>query len=428
MHVVISGGGIGGLTLALALHQAGIGVEVHEAVAAPRALGVGINLLPHAMRELTELGLGERVLAAGVPTRELLYATKRGEEVWREDRGMAAGYRWPQVSIHRGTLFMLLLEAARERLGNAIHLGSRGIGAESDGQGAALRLEGGGVARGDAVVAADGIHSAIRAAWHPQEGAPRWNGNLMWRAVSEHPGYLTGRTMVQAGRSDLKFVCYPIREAAAGRPALVNWIAEKRMPAGMHWAREDWNRAGRIEDFLPDFAGWEWPWLSVPSLILATEAVWEFPMVDRDPLPAWTRGRVTLLGDAAHPMYPIGSNGASQGILDARTLAYHLAVEGEAVAGLRAYEAARRPATSALVEASRNQGPDLVLDLAEQRAPEGFAAAGGREAVLPLAELEEISRAYKQKAGFDPVLLNARESLSYAGAGAKAPNLFPAIR
>ncbi|MBP0443301.1 flavin-dependent oxidoreductase [Roseomonas sp. SSH11] len=412
MHIVISGGGISGLTLAMALHQAGIGVEVHEAVSMPKPLGVGINLLPHSVRELTELGLGERVLAAGVPTRDLLYATRRGEEVWREDRGLAAGYRWPQVSIHRGTLFMLLLEAARERLGDAIHLGSRGIAAESDAEGATLHLEGGGRARGDAVVAADGIHSAIRATWHPHEGAPRWNGSLMWRAVSEHPGYLTGRTMVQAGSSELKFVCYPIREATAERPALINWIAERRMDPSTHWAREDWNRPGRIEDFLPDFAGWEWPWLSVPSLIRAAPAVWEFPMVDRDPLPEWTRGRVTLLGDAAHPMYPIGSNGASQGILDARTLAFHLATEGEVTAGLRAYEATRRPATSALVQAARGQGPDLVLDLAEQRAPQGFAAAGGRESVLPMAELEGIARDYKRKAGFDPVLLNARPSLS----------------
>jgi 2-polyprenyl-6-methoxyphenol hydroxylase-like FAD-dependent oxidoreductase len=420
MRVIVSGGGIGGLTLAMALHGAGIGVEVHEAVAHPKPLGVGINLLPHAVRELTELGLGERVLAAGVPTRELLYATRRGEEVWREDRGLSAGYRWPQVSIHRGTLFMLLLEAAQERLGDAIHLGSRGIGAESDADGATLHLEGGGRARGDVVVAADGIHSAIRAAWHPHEGAPSWNGSLMWRAVAEHPGYLTGRTMVQAGRSDLKFVCYPIREATAERPALINFIAERRMDPDTLLAREDWNRRGRIEDFLPDFADWEWPWLSVPSLIRAAPDVWEFPMVDRDPLPEWTRGRVTLLGDAAHPMYPIGSNGASQGILDARALAFHLATEDGAEAGLRAYEAARRPATSALVQAARGQGPDLVLDLAHQRAPDGFDAVGGREAVLPMAELEGISRGYKRAAGFDPVLLNARQSFS-ARLGGAAP-------
>jgi len=410
MRVIIAGGGIGGLTLALALHAAGIEAEVHEAVAAPKPLGVGINLLPHAVRELTELGLGDRVLAAGVATRELLYATPRGEEVWREDRGLAAGYRWPQVSIHRGALFMLLLDAARERLGEAIRLGSRGLAAETDGQGALLRLEGGATARGDVLVAADGIHGAIRAARHPGEGPPRWNRSLMWRAVSEHPGFLTGRTMVQAGHSDLKFVCYPIREATPDRPALINWIAEKRMPADTRWAREDWNRRGRIEDFLPDFAGWDWPWLSVPALIRATDAVYEYPMVDRDPLPEWTRGRVTLLGDAAHPMYPIGSNGASQAILDARTLAWHLATDAPDAA-LRAYEAARRPATAALVESSRAGGPDRVLDLAEARAPRGFGPAG-RDAVLPPDELLAIATAYKRAAGFDPALLNARPSLT----------------
>ena len=411
MRVIISGGGIGGLTLALALHAAGIGVEVHEAAAEPKPLGVGINLLPHAVRELTELGLGDRVLAAGVATRELLYANRHGEEVWREDRGLDAGYRWPQVSIHRGTLFMLLLGAARERLGGAIRLGSRGIAAESDAAGATLRLADGGVARGDAVVAADGIHSAIRAAWHPGEGPPRWNGCILWRAVAEHPPFLTGRTMVQAGTNDRKFVCYPIREAGEGRPALINWIAERRVDPSTHWAREDWNRQGRTEDFLPLFEEWEWPWLSVPSLIRAAPAVWEFPMVDRDPLPEWTRGRVTLLGDAAHPMYPIGSNGASQGILDARTLAFHLATAGDAAAGLAAYEAARRPATSALIAATRGRGPDRVLDLAEERAPGGFGAAG-RDAVLPRAELEAIAAGYKRTAGFDPAVLNARESLS----------------
>ncbi|WP_426956319.1 flavin-dependent oxidoreductase [Muricoccus radiodurans] len=411
MRVIISGGGIGGLTLALALHQAGIEAEVHEAVAVPRPLGVGINLLPHAVRELTELGLGDRVLAAGVATRELLYANRYGEEVWREDRGLHAGYRWPQVSIHRGTLFMLLLDAAQERLGDAVHLGSRGVAAEPDAAGATLRLEGGGTARGDAVVAADGIHSTIRAAWHPEEGPPRWNGCILWRAVAEHPGYLTGRTMVQAGTNSHKFVCYPIREAAAGRPVLVNWIAERRVDPSIPWAREDWNREGRIEDFLPFFEAWDWPWLSVPGLIRAAPAVWEFPMVDRDPLPEWTRGRVTLLGDAAHPMYPIGSNGASQGILDARTLAFHLATAGDAEAGLRAYEAARRPATSALVEATRGTGPDRVLDLAEERAPGGFGPAG-RDAVLPRDELSAIAAAYKRAAGFDPATLNARPSLS----------------
>ena len=411
MRVIVCGGGIGGLTLALALHQAGIGVELHEATRDPRPLGVGINLLPHAVRELTELGLGETVLEAGVATRELLYANRFGEEVWREDRGLAAGYHWPQVSIHRGVLLMLLLAEARLRLGEAIRLGSRGIGVETEAQGAVLRLEGGGTARGDLVVAADGIHSAIRAQFFPDEGPPRWNGAILWRATSEHPGYRTGRTMVQAGSSTQKFVCYPIREAKDGQPALINWIAERRLDPRTPWAREDWNRLGNIADFLPLFAGWEWDWLSVPGLIRATGGVWEFPMVDRDPLPHWTQGRATLLGDAAHPMYPIGSNGASQAIVDARVLAWHLATTGDAAAGLAAYEAERRPATAAIVTANRGAGPDRVLDLAEQRAPQGFGAAG-REAVLPLAELAAIADGYKKVAGFDPALLNARASLS----------------
>ncbi len=411
MRVIISGGGIGGLTAALALHAAGIAVELHEAAPDPRPLGVGINLLPHAVRELTELGLGEAVLAAGVAASELVYANRQGEEVWREDRGLAAGYRWPQVSIHRGGLLMLLLAEAQRRLGGAIHLGSRGVGVETGASGATLRLAGGGLAHGDVVVAADGIHSAIRAQWFPDEGAPRWNGCILWRATAEHPGFRTGRSMVQAGDSQVKFVCYPIREARGAQPALVNWIAEKRIDPTTPWSREDWNRSGRIEDFLPLFADWRWDWLDVPALIQAAPAVWEFPMIDRDPLPRWTHGRATLLGDAAHPMYPIGSNGASQAIIDARALAWHLATEGDADAGLAAYEAARRPATGAIVLANRGAGPDQVLDLAATRAPAGFGAAG-REAVLPRAELEAIAAGYKRLAGFDPAALNARPSYS----------------
>jgi len=299
----------------------------------------------------------------------------------------------------------------RERMPGALRLGARGVGVESDATGATLRLAGGGSLRGDAVVAADGIHSAIRAQWFPDEGAPRWNGAILWRATSEHPGFLTGRSMVQAGSSAVKFVCYPIREARDGQPALINWIAEKRVDPSLTWPREDWNRPGKVEDFLPLFAHWEWPWLSVPGLIRATNAVWEFPMVDRDPLPRWTHGRATLLGDAAHPMYPIGSNGASQAILDARALAWHLATTGDVNAGLAGYEAARRPATAAIVAANRGTGPDLVLDLAEQRAPEGFGPAG-REAALPRAELQSIADGYKRMAGFDPAVLNARASYS----------------
>ncbi|MBB5689550.1 flavin-dependent oxidoreductase [Roseomonas alkaliterrae] len=409
MRVIIAGGGIGGLVLALSLHEAGIACEVHEQVAEIRPLGVGINVLPHAMRELTELGLLERVLAAGVATRELVYANRFGQMIWSEPRGLAAGYAWPQVSIHRGRLHMLLLEAARERLGDGcIHLGARLSGFEQDASGVTARFEDGGRARGDVLVAADGIHSTVRGLFHPGEGPPIWNGAVLWRATSIAEPFLTGATMAQIGTRDVKFVVYPIASLPDGR-MLTNWIAERRLDPSQPWKREDWNRPGRIEDFLPAFADWRFPWLDVPGLIRTAEAVFEFPMVDRDPLPRWTHGRVTLLGDAAHPLYPIGSNGASQGILDARTLAFKLATIADPAAALDAYEAIRRPATAALLEATRGDGPDVVLDIAAARAPEGFEDI---EAVMPLAEREEIAMRYKRLAGFEPATLNARPSLS----------------
>lgn len=409
MRVIIAGGGIGGLVLALSLHQAGIACAVHEQSPEIRPLGVGINVLPHAMRELTELGLLERVLAAGIATQELAYANRFGQMIWSEPRGLPAGYTWPQVSIHRGRLHMLLLEAARERLGDArIRLGARMCGFEQDEAGVTARFEGGGRARGDVLIAADGIHSTARTLFYPEEGPPIWNGAILWRATSIADPFLTGATMAQIGTRDVKFVVYPIADLPDGRK-LTNWIAERRVDPSQPWKREDWNRPGRIEDFLPSFEGWRFPWLDVPALIRAAEAVYEFPMVDRDPLPRWTHGRVTLLGDAAHPLYPIGSNGASQGILDARTLALKLATMDDPLAALVAYEVIRRPATAALVEATRGDGPDVVLDIAQARAPEGFDDI---EAVMPMAERVEIATRYKRLAGFEPATLNARPSLS----------------
>lgn len=418
MRILIAGGGIGGLALALSLHQAGIDCEVFEQVPGIRPLGVGINVLPHAMRELTELGMQDRVAAAGIVTQELAYANRFGQMIWSEPRGRLAGYAWPQVSIHRGHLHLELLAAARERLGDArIHLGARMAGFEQDEAGVTLRLEDGRAPRGDLLVAADGIHSAARAIFHPNEGVPIWNGAILWRATSIADPFLTGATMAVAGNRNDKFVVYPIRDLPDGRK-LTNWIAERRVDPDQEWKREDWNRPGRIEDFEQTFAGWRFPWLDIPALIRSAEAVYEFPMVDRDPLPRWTHGRVTLLGDAAHPLYPIGSNGASQAILDARTLALKLATMEDAAAALGAYEAIRRPATAALLKATRGDGPDAVLDMAEQRAPQGFDDI---EAVMPQAERAGIAAYYKRLAGFEPATLNARPSLSPPQAAAGVP-------
>ena len=408
MRVLVIGGGIGGLTTALALHAAGLEAEVHEGAGEVRPLGVGINLQPHAVRELCELGLGEALAETGVATRELVYANRFGQVIWREDRGRAAGYHWPQYSIHRGRLQMLLWQAAQARLGAArVCSGHRLAGFTQDAAGVTAQFADGSTARGDLLIAADGIHSVVRRHFVPGEGPPKWNGAILWRATSVAPPYLTGASMVQAGSHDQKFVVYPIAELPDGR-RLTNWIAERRFPADTPWAREDWNRPGNLADVLPAFERWNFGWLDVPGLMRRAEAVYEFPMVDRDPLERWTDGRVTLLGDAAHPMYPIGSNGASQAILDARRLAWHLAGKrwDDALAG---YEAERRPATAALVAANRGLGPDLVLELVHQRAPQGFTALHD---VISQAELEGTASAYKKLAGFDPALLNARESWS----------------
>lgn len=412
--VIIVGGGIGGLVAALSLHRAGVPVRVYESAREIRALGVGINLLPHAVRELTVLGLAERLAQVGVPTADLAYFTKHGHRIWLEPRGLAAGYRWPQYSIHRGRLQMLLLEALRERLGEHAVLTGHHLESfeERDGRVTARFIDrcAGSFAtvHADALIGADGIHSVVRKVFYPDEGAPRFSGRILWRAVTESAPFLTGRSMIMAGHANQKFVAYPISPETLSRGrSLVNWIAELNVGDDEAPMRRDWNRLADKAVFQPAFQSWRFEWLDVPALIAGAAEVFEFPMVDRDPLPRWTFGRVTLLGDAAHPMYPIGSNGASQAILDAGALAAALCREGDIPSALAAYEAARRGPTSELVLSNRRNGPEQVMQLVEERAPNGFERL---DDVASQAELEEIANRYKRVAGFDPETLNARAS------------------
>jgi 2-polyprenyl-6-methoxyphenol hydroxylase-like FAD-dependent oxidoreductase len=413
--ILVVGGGIGGLTTALALHAAGIDCTVVEKSRELRPLGVGINLLPHAVRELSELGLGDRLAATAVPTAHLAYHDRFGCEIWREPRGEAAGYRWPQYSIHRGALMRMLLEAVRARLGpNSVRTGLalEGLGQTGGRVRASLRNRTTGgteVVVASVLVGADGIRSAVRARLYPDEGPPRWNGIVMWRGVTEAEPFLGGRTMIMAGSNQrAKFVAYPISRATEQRGrSMVNWVAEVRTDRSRSEASPDWNRLGRVEDVLAHFAGWRFDWLDVPQLVRDCETVLEYPMVDRDPLDRWSFDRVTLLGDAAHPMYPIGSNGASQAIIDARVLAWHLATATDSVSALAAYDDARRPVTNALVIANRDQGPERVLRLVEERAPTGFSRI---EDVISRPELEAVAAGYKRVAGFDVGELNRRPS------------------
>lgn len=428
MRIGIIGAGIGGLATALSLEAAGFrDITVHERTDEIRGLGVGLNLLPHAIRELTELGLRDRVEALGIAPETLVYMNRFGQHIWSEPRGLAAGYRWPQLSVHRGRLQLALRDAVVERLGDVIRLGHRLVAAESCDDGSETvhfaTADSEVAATYDLVIGADGIHSALRALRYPAEGAPPWSGLTLWRGVSEAPVLVDGRTMIMAGDGEQKFVAYPLGAPENGRQRL-NFIAERR---GIGHPDADWNRSVDPGPIAELFADWVFDGLDVPAIIANAEEILEYPMVDRDALPQWTYGRTTLVGDAAHAMYPNGSNGGSQAILDARTLAFHLGTavqrataqrtttqgataQGDAIdAALAGYEEARRPAMTALLAGTRATGPERVMLLAAERAPQGFTRI---DDVIPRAEREEIANAYKRAAGFDPSILNERASLS----------------
>ncbi|MFC3040549.1 flavin-dependent oxidoreductase [Virgibacillus xinjiangensis] len=406
---IIVGGGIGGLVTALKLHDQGLNVQVFESVENIRALGVGINLLPHAVRILTELGLTDKLEATGLPTAELCYYNKFGQQIWQEPRGLDAGYHWPQYSIHRGRLQMLLLEAVQERLGEqSIHTGHHLQSFESFSDRVLAHFKNKktgeylGFYEADMMIAADGIHSAVRKTFYPEEGDPVFSGRILWRGLTESSSFLTERTMIMAGFQDQKFVAYPVDPSAGEGRSLVNWIAELTIE-GEPPSRADWNRKIDKGKFAPAFKEWDFGWLDVPRLIEETEVVYEFPMVDINPIPAWTFGRITLLGDAAHPMYPIGSNGASQAILDADELGEALSKHPTVETALKAYEEARLEPTAEIVRSNRKNGPEQVMQLVEERAPEGFAAL---DDVISRQELEEVTGKYKKIAGFDQKTLN----------------------
>ncbi len=414
MQVLIAGGGIGGLATALSLHRVGIACTVFEQVREPRELGVGINTLPHAIKELAALGLLDALDRAGIRTRDLIYANRFGQVVWRELRGTDAGLDTPQFSIHRGKLLGVLLAAVRRRLGpDTVRTGCRLVSFAERQDGITATFEqrdtGGTVeATGDALIGADGIHSTLRALFYPDEGPPIWNGSMLWRGAAEWPTWRDGRTMIIAGGMGAKFVYYPIH-ADPARPdmRLTNWAVLARVTegAGAPPRREDWNRPGAMSDLEPLVrAHFRLDFVDPLALIRASGEFYEYPLCDREPLPRWSFGRATLLGDAAHPMYPVGSNGASQAVLDACALARHLAAGPDVAAALAAYDAERRPMTAEIVLNNRKGGPERVIDVLEARAPDGFSDL---DAVASFAEREAIVRGYAAMAGFAKEQINA---------------------
>jgi 2-polyprenyl-6-methoxyphenol hydroxylase-like FAD-dependent oxidoreductase len=416
MKVIIVGGGIGGLTTALSLHQAGIEAVVFEAARRVDALGLGINLQPNAVRELTELGLAGKLAEIAWPIEELAFYNRHGQRIWSEPRGSAGGYRWRQYAVNRGLLQVALFEEASARLGRerivtghslvAFEQDETGVTAHFSGPDGRARIRS---ERGDILVGADGLHSTVRGHFYPDQKL-HYAGQLMWRTSVPDAPFLSGHTMIIAGHRNQKVVAYPMQPLADGR-AMLNVIAELAEP-GDAPPREDWNRKVDKAQFAASFKSWTFDWLDVPKLIERAESFYEFPKIDRDPVPQWTFGRVTLMGDAAHPMQPVGSQAGSQAIVDGRVLAFHLAHDrADPRAAIRKYEGERLPPMREVALRNRAMGAEIVMDLVEERAPNGFTNI---DDVLPRAEQEQRAADFKKTAGLDAQHLNERPSYSVA--------------
>jgi 2-polyprenyl-6-methoxyphenol hydroxylase-like FAD-dependent oxidoreductase len=412
VDVLIIGGGIGGQTLALTLHAAGLGCRVFEAASEIKPLGVGINLLPHAMRELTALGVQPALARVAIEPKEFAYFTHNGQFIFSEPCGVHADYPYPHYSIHRGDLLMVLYGAARERIGDEnIVCNRRCIRVEQDDTSAtALFVDRDGNAlppqRADIIVACDGIHSVVRKQFHPNEGPPVFHGINIWRGVTIAKPFLTGGSITRIGGlfTTSKLLFYPIRDNVDGMGnQLINWSAE--VVQTEHDA-VDWSKPGNLDDFYPIYKDWCFDWLDAAKMLRDAEFILTYPMVDRHPIDRWTFGRITLLGDAAHPMYPRGGNGGAQSIIDAARLAHLLKTTPDPVAALKAYEAERIPATSKVVMQSRNAPPDQIIDLVEQRT--GGKRFDNLDDVVTDDELRSVSQTYSRVAGYDMASLRQR--------------------
>jgi 2-polyprenyl-6-methoxyphenol hydroxylase-like FAD-dependent oxidoreductase len=408
--LIVVGGGISGLTLALSLHELGIPCRVFESAPEFRRLGVGINLQPYGVRELAALGLLPALRAHSVEPCEMNYYNRFGQFVFSEPRGRAAGYEWPQLSLHRGDLHQVLVDAVHERLGrDAISMGHQCAGVEQDEAGVTVRFvdpKGHALppARGSAAIGCDGFHSVLRHQLYPDEGSPSYQGINMWRGVTRWKPFLTGASAAQAGWLEVgKILMFPLtRGPDAEGLQVINWVAEIQSSRNVML---DWNLQGDLADFLPTFTNWHFPWLDVTAMIRAHHVLLECPMVDRDPLPTWTAGRVTLVGDAAHPMYPRGGNGAGQSILDVRALARCLKAAPDVVSGLKAYEAERLPAANGVVLRVRHAPPDLMLKMVHERS--GDRPFENIDDLISKEERTTIIEDYKRVAGYDKIKAGA---------------------
>lgn len=409
-RVLIAGGGIGGLTLALTLHQIGVPCVVFESASEMRPLGVGINLQPNAVRELEDLGIGEADLdQVGIPAEEWALVGLNGREIYAEPRGKFAGYNWHQYAVHRGAFQMLLYRKVVERLGvDAVRLGHKVTGYAKQPDGTVIaRVEADGEVHevpGALLIGADGIHSSVRAQMHPDQPPIHWGGTIMWRGTARGVPIRTASSFIGLGTSKHRVVLYPISKAGADGLADINWIAEKTYDTSHDWTKAGWFRPVELSEFADEFSGFVYDWLDLPALLAQSEIAYENPMIDRDPIPTWVDGPVGLMGDAAHPMYPTGSNGASQAIIDARVIGKLMLTHGTTPAMLRAYDDELCGPVGSLALRNRGSGPFGLLQMVEDRCGGEFEAI---DDIIPAEERAAFMLAYQQAAGFAKDRLNA---------------------
>jgi 2-polyprenyl-6-methoxyphenol hydroxylase-like FAD-dependent oxidoreductase len=400
VEVIVAGGGIAGLTMALTCHEIGVSVRVCESAPALRSLGLGISLQPAAVRELFDLGFESELASIGVAIDRLALVGPDGDEIWWEPRGLHAGYRWPQYSIMRGDLEMILYRAVLDRLEpGVVCTGARVVGYEHAKDGVVVDVaHDGSVERTGAAVllGADGLHSAVRARMFPGEGGPRWGGAVLWRGATEAPPIGDGSSFLTIGNTAQRFITAPVsqRDAETGMQTQ-NWIAERVFDQRRGWRRGDWNTRVEVAEFIGHFDGWDFEWLDIPALIERTDVVFEYPMVDRDPIDHWVHGSVALIGDAAHAMYPVGSNGASQAIVDARVLGAAFVEHGVGRTALRAYETALHDEMNALIRRTRSASPAADVGVTDLRRTSVFDADD-----IPGAEVERFIAAYRSTSRF----------------------------
>jgi 2-polyprenyl-6-methoxyphenol hydroxylase-like FAD-dependent oxidoreductase len=424
--VIIAGGGIGGLSLALTLHQIGVPCRVFESVSTMKPLGVGINIQPNAVRELYAMGLGSEVLdTIGLQAKEWSLVGLNGKDVYAEPRGLEAGYHWPQYAVHRGQLQMLLHRTVAERLGkDAVKTGHKITGYQNTDSGVTVSMT---TEQGDAMevegsvlIAADGLHSAVRAQMHPDQAPIHWGGAVMWRGTTMARPIRTGASFVGLGTHHQRIVFYPISAADPNTGlALINWIAEVTMDNSQGWTHGDWNKKAELADFIHHFEDWNYDWVDIQAMLRGASDVYEYPMIDRDPVPTWVDNHVALIGDAAHVMYPTGSNGASQAIVDARVLGAAMVEYGVNATALNAYNEQLCEAVSAVVLRNRGAGPFAILNELDKRCDGLFDEI---EAVFPEVERHEMMAGYKAAAGFAIEALNGAPEVLSTGAIVGTPD------